>query len=213
MSENETVRAMILLGSSTRASKEAQVLTPDSDCESVSPVCNERKLDKSFAQRYYEQTPTSKKVLTLLAMTEGLDIMEQREALKLFVKEGVMKTRGIEPKATHCKRELNSHKFEGIEKDWVLEELSKFIDEKETLALKEKERREGLDFSVSKYDVYKMRLYEAVFLDEYHYLFIRHHNILSRQELDAWISGSCDKSFWEVLADKYNNPSCVPMSQ
>eukprot|EP00957_Ditylum_brightwellii_P009791 738396-Ditylum_brightwellii.AAC.1 len=64
---------------------------PDSDCESVSPVCNKRKLDKSFAQHYYKQTPTSKKVLTLLAMTEGLNIKEQREALKSFVKEGMMK--------------------------------------------------------------------------------------------------------------------------
>eukprot|EP00957_Ditylum_brightwellii_P001589 124349-Ditylum_brightwellii.AAC.1 len=62
-------------------------------------------MDKSFAQRYYKQTPMSKKVLILLAMTEGCNIKEQREALKSFVEEGVMKMRGIKPKTTHCKRE------------------------------------------------------------------------------------------------------------
>eukprot|EP00957_Ditylum_brightwellii_P058652 4448350-Ditylum_brightwellii.AAC.1 len=57
-----------------------------------------------------------------------------------------------------------------------------------------------------------MRLYKAVFCLSFQNLFIRRHDSLSRQELDAR-NLSKRSSFLEVVADKYNNPLWVPQSQ
>ena len=63
-------------------------------------------------------------------------------------------------------------------------------------------------------DKYKMRLYEAFFLEEFRDEFMRRNDSLSRTQLDARNSETQSvKPYHELVCNKYNNETWLPQSK
>ena len=173
------------------------------------------------------------KVRTLLAMLVGLEYTELKVKFDEHVKAGrvtkssirlrgkieylyEIRRRGtlleVPPRPKAWKNEkmlswLEENPLKNEEADWVLKEYASFIAKKDEEALNDIIPGSN----IRKSDRYKMRLYEAVFLDEFRDLFFKRNNSLSRVQLDA--RNSVEQrtiSFEEKVTDKYNDASWVP---
>ena len=70
------------------------------------------------------------------------------------------------------------------------------------------------DSNVRKSVKYKMRLYEAFFLDEIHDEFFKRNDSHTRPQLDARNSEECRiQPYHELVCDKYNQSDWVPMTK
>jgi hypothetical protein len=58
-----------------------------------------------------------------------------------------------------------------------------------------------------------MRLWEAVFLDDFRELFLNYNNCLTRQDLDGMKSPDKDETFLEMVLFKYNDSTWCPHSE
>ena len=67
---------------------------------------------------------------------------------------------------------LKEKRLTGIEEKWVLELLSEFVKEQESELESIEEAKKGNSFTINKADKYKMRLYKAMFLEEYQDMFM-----------------------------------------
>jgi hypothetical protein len=80
--------------------------------------------------------------------------------------------------------------------------------------LKKKKKNKKNDKELSEHDKKKMRLWEAVFQDEFREAFYEYNNCLSRLELDGRKQkGSKDDRFLELVTKKHNDPEWLPQSQ
>ena len=181
-------------------------------------------------------TDEDAKVRALLAMLIGLEYPELKVKFDEHVKEGRLTKSSIRlrgkieylseinrrgfllehpPRPKQWKNDkmlswLEENPLVNEEADWALEEFASFIAKKDEEALNDIIPGSN----IRKSDRYKMRLYEAVFLDEFRDLFFKRNNSLSRVQLDARNSAEQRTiSFEEKVTEKYNDASWVPQTK
>jgi hypothetical protein len=58
-----------------------------------------------------------------------------------------------------------------------------------------------------------MRLWEAIFLDDFREAFLNYNNCLTRQDIDGRKNPDCNETFLELVLFKHNDPTWCPQSE
>ena len=164
-----------------------------------------------------ESVTTRSKDITLNDITpvaKTMNVEITRRAQILFEQNALRRI----PKPNHWSNTerttwLNSHSLQTDDRDWVSRTIRAWINVQEgniSIALEEA-RSTGAN--ITKRNKALMRLIEAFFLPELRTAMIRRHDSMSRPELDARNSDQRPLTFWELVCDKFNDPTWEPSSE
>jgi hypothetical protein len=110
---------------------------------------------------------------------------------------------------------LNKEKYTlpKSEVSYVRQELSLFLQLNEVYERNKIKDEDESCKKLSETDKKKMRLWEAVFLDDFREPFLNYNNYLTRQDIDGRKLEDHDEMFLELVHNKHNNPTWCPQSE
>jgi hypothetical protein len=107
----------------------------------------------------------------------------------------------------------NTYSLPKSETQYVKHEISLFLQLHEVVADKKSKEKNDSCKKLSETDKKKMRLWEAIFLDDFREAFLKYNNCLTRQDLDGMKSPDKDETFLEMVLFKYNDSTWCPQSE
>jgi hypothetical protein len=99
------------------------------------------------------------------------------------------------------------------EVQYVKHEISLFLQLHEVAVNNKNKEKDNSSKRLTQTDKQRMRLWEAVFLDDFREAFLKYNNCLTRQDIDGRHNPDKDETFLEMVLFKYNDPTWCPESE